>query len=75
VTKITGAGLSSQLFNIINFMFSPALAELMSLVIVVLLLAYLVASADFAVSIIKTISAAGDENPKVGFTSLHGVSF
>ena len=45
-------------------MFSPALAELMSLVIVVLLLAYLVTSADFAVLFINTIAAAGDESPK-----------
>ena len=36
----------------------------MSLVIVVLLLAYLVTSADFAVLFIKTITAAGDESPK-----------
>ena len=45
-------------------MFSPALAELMSLVIVVLLLAYLVTSADFAVLFINTIAAAGDESLK-----------
>jgi len=44
-------------------MFSLALAKLMSLVIVVLLLAYLVTSADFAVLIINTIAAAGDESP------------
>ena len=36
----------------------------MSLVIVVLLLAYLVTSADFAVLFINTIAAAGDESPK-----------
>jgi choline-glycine betaine transporter len=62
--QITGAGLSRSLFAIINFMFSPALAELMSLVIVVLLLAYLVTSTDFAVLFINTIAAAGDESPK-----------
>ena len=61
---ITGAGLSSQLFAMINFMLSPALATLMSLVIVVLLLTYLVTSADSAVLIINTIAAAGDESPK-----------
>ena len=62
--QITGAGLSSQLFAMINFMLSPALATLMSLVIVVLLLTYLVTSADSAVLIINTIAAAGDESPK-----------
>ena len=45
-------------------MFSSALAELMSLVIVVLLLDYLVTSADFAVLFINTIAAGGDESPK-----------
>lgn len=61
---ITGAGLSSQLFAMISFMMSPALATLMSCVIVVLLLTYLVTSADSAVLIINTIAAAGDESPK-----------
>ncbi len=62
--QITGAGLSSQLFAMINYMLSPALATLMSCVIVVLLLTYLVTSADSAVLIINTIAAAGDESPK-----------
>ena len=61
---ITGAGLSSQLFAMINFMLSPTMATLMSIVIVVLLLTYLVTSADSAVLIINTIAAAGDESPK-----------
>jgi len=62
--QITGAGLSSQLFAMINFMLSPALATLMSIVIVILLLTYLVTSADSAVLIINTIVAAGDESRK-----------
>ena len=61
---ITGAGLSSQLFAMINFMLSPTMATLMSIVIVVLLLTYLVTSADSAVLTINTIAAAGDESPK-----------
>ncbi len=61
---ITGAGLSSQLFAMINYMLSPVMATLMSIVIVVLLLTYLVTSADSAVLIINTIAAAGDESPK-----------
>ncbi|MCO4848446.1 MAG: BCCT family transporter [Yoonia sp.] len=61
---ITGAGQESQLFAMINFMLSPTLATLMSIVIVVLLLTYLVTSADSAVLIINTIAAAGDESPK-----------
>ena len=64
---ITGAGLSSQLFAMINFMLSPAMATLMSIIIVILLLTYLVTSADSAVLIINTIAAAGDarQKPKV----------
>ena len=62
--QITGAGLSSQLFAMINFMLSPTLATLMSLLIVILLMTYLVTSADSAVLIINTIAAAGDESPK-----------
>jgi choline-glycine betaine transporter len=61
---ITGAGLSSQLFAMINFMLSPAMATIMSMIIVVLLLTYLVTSADSAILIINTIIAAGDESPK-----------
>ncbi len=61
---ITGAGQESQLFAMINFMLSPALATAMSCIIVVLLLTYLVTSADSAVLIINTIAAAGDESPK-----------
>jgi choline/carnitine/betaine transport len=61
---ITGVGISSQLFAMINFMLSPVLATLMSIVIVILLLTYLVTSADSAVLIINTIAAAGDESQK-----------
>ena len=61
---ITGAGLSSQLFAMINFMLSPTMATLMSIIIVVVLLTYLVTSADSAVLTINTIAAAGDESPK-----------
>ncbi|WP_120633706.1 BCCT family transporter [Ruegeria sp. EL01] len=64
---ITGAGISSQLFAMINFMLSPTMALLMSVVIVFLLLTYLVTSADSAVLIINTIAAGGDarQKPKV----------
>ena len=43
---------------------SDTLAYLMSVVVVILLLTYLVTSADSAVLIINTINAAGDEGPK-----------
>ena len=62
--QTTGAGQASQLFAMINFMLSPTLATLMSMLIVVLLMTYLVTSANYAVLIINTIAAAGDEIPK-----------
>jgi choline/glycine/proline betaine transport protein len=61
---IVGAGQESQLFAMLDVMLSPNLAWLMSVVVVVLLLTYLVTSADSAVLIINTINAAGDEGPK-----------
>ncbi|NCF48281.1 MAG: BCCT family transporter, partial [Bacteroidetes bacterium] len=48
----------------INVMLSPALATAMSVVIVILLLTFLVTSADSAVLIINTIAAAGDASQK-----------
>jgi len=61
---ITNAGQANQLFAMLGVMLSDNAAYLMSLVIVVLLLTYLITSADSAVLIINTINAAGDEGPK-----------
>jgi len=62
--SIIGADISAQLFETINLMLSPSLAVLMSIVIVILLLTYLVTSADSAILIINTISSAGDRSQK-----------
>ena len=62
--QILNAGISSQLFETINVMLSPALATGMSVIIVILLLTFLVTSADSAVLIINTIAAAGDASQK-----------
>jgi choline/carnitine/betaine transport len=61
---IVGAGQADQLFAMLGVILSESLAWLMSILIVVLLLTYLVTSADSAVLIINTINAAGDEGPK-----------
>ena len=61
---IAGAGQADQLFAMLAVMLSETLAYLMSIIVVVLLLTYLVTSADSAVLIINTINAAGDEGPK-----------
>lgn len=61
---ITGVGQSDQLFAMLAVMLSDNLAWIMSVIVVILLLTYLVTSADSAVLIINTINAAGDEGPK-----------
>ena len=61
---ITGAGQSDQLFAMLAVMLPETLAWVMSVIVVILLLTYLVTSADSAVLIINTINAAGDEGPK-----------
>ncbi len=61
---IAGAGQSDQLFAMLAVMLSDSLAYIMSVIVVILLLTYLVTSADSAVLIINTINAAGDEGPK-----------
>ncbi|WP_425038982.1 BCCT family transporter [Primorskyibacter sp. S187A] len=61
---IVGAGQSDQLFAMLAVILSDGLAWVMSVIVVILLLTYLVTSADSAVLIINTINAAGDEGPK-----------
>ncbi|MGJ8623713.1 MAG: BCCT family transporter [Yoonia sp.] len=61
---ITGAGQADQLFAMLAVILQPTLAWIMSVIVVILLLTYLVTSADSAVLIINTINAAGDEGPK-----------
>ena len=56
-----------KIFAMTNLMLAPIstfLAWLMALMIVVLLMTYLVTTADSAVLIVNTINAAGDEGPK-----------
>ncbi|MCG7624258.1 BCCT family transporter [Epibacterium sp. Ofav1-8] len=61
---ILGTGLSDQLYATLAVLLSDGLAWVFSVVVAVLLLTYLVTSADSAVLIINTINAAGDEGPK-----------
>ncbi len=57
--EILNADLSSQLYATLNVMLSAGLAKIMSAIIVVLLLTYLVTSADSAILVINTIVSAG----------------
>ncbi len=64
---ILDAANGDKIFAMTEFMLSPiadALAWGMAVVIVVLLMTFLVTSADSAVLIVNTINAAGDEGPK-----------
>ena len=64
---IFDAGNGDKIFAMTEFMLSPisqALAWGMAVLIVVLLMTFLVTSADSAVLIVNTINAAGDEGPK-----------
>ncbi len=64
---ITSAPDGDKIFAMTHFMLSPiseVLSWLMAVMIVVLLMTYLVTSADSAVLIVNTINAAGDEGPK-----------
>ncbi len=61
---ISGAGSQAQLFAMLDVILSSGLAWIMALIVVILLLTYLVTSADSAVLIINTINSGGDEGPK-----------
>lgn len=64
---INSAPDGDKIFAMTNLMLAPIsqiLSWLMAVVIVILLLTYLVTSADSAILIVNTINAAGDESPK-----------
>ncbi len=64
---ILDAANGDKIFAMTEFMLAPiaqALAWCMAVLIVVLLMTFLVTSADSAVLIVNTINAAGDEGPK-----------
>ncbi len=57
--QILGADISAQIYQVLNLMLSPTAAKLMSAIVVVLLLTFLVTSADSAVLVVNTINAGG----------------
>ncbi len=64
---INSAADGDKIFAMTNFMLAPIsemISWIMAVLIVILLLTYLVTSADSAVLIVNTINAAGDEGPK-----------
>ena len=80
--SIVNADISSQLFATINLMLPPGLAVALSTVVVVLLLTFLITSADSGILIINTLASGGNQGQKgkrhilvwgVMFTALIGV--
>lgn len=61
---IFGASDGDKIFAMTGLMLGEVLGWGMAVIIVVLLMTYLVTSADSAVLIVNTINAAGDEGPK-----------
>lgn len=58
--KIFDSGLTAQLFEIIGFMLEPMMAKILSAMVVVLLLTYLVTSADSALLVVNILNAGGE---------------
>ncbi len=58
--QIYAQSLTAQLYEVINIMLTSGMATVMSVLIVILLLTYLVTSADSAVLVVNTINAGGE---------------
>ena len=61
---IFGSTDGAKIFTMTGLMLGDVLGWCMAVIIVILLMTYLVTSADSAVLIVNTINAAGDEGPK-----------
>ncbi len=59
--KIFGVNLTYQIFEIVDLMLSDGLTIIMASMVVVLLLTYLVTSADSAILVVNTINAGGGQ--------------
>ncbi|MEJ6066144.1 MULTISPECIES: BCCT family transporter [Psychrobacter] len=64
--KIFDSGLTAQLFEIIGFMLEPVTANMLSGMVVVLLLTYLVTSADSALLVVNMLNSAGKDKIENG---------
>ena len=62
---ILGSGISDQLYATLSVMFDPGFAAVLSGLVVILLMTYLITSADSAILIVNTINGAGEENDDV----------
>ncbi len=62
---ILAAGISDQLFATLAVLFDPAIAWILSGLVVILLMTYLITSADSAILIVNTINGAGEEEDEI----------
>lgn len=62
---ILGAGISDQLYATLAVLFDPAMAMILSGLVVILLMTYLITSADSAILIVNTINGAGEEEDDI----------
>ncbi|GAA4050928.1 BCCT family transporter [Parerythrobacter jejuensis] len=59
--SILAANISDQLFATLSVMLSPGVAQVMAGLVVILLMTYLITSADSAILIVNTINGAGED--------------
>ncbi|MEP2736544.1 MAG: BCCT family transporter [Erythrobacter sp.] len=62
---ILAAGISDQLYATLAVLFDPAIAFALSGLVVILLMTYLITSADSAILIVNTINGAGEEEDDI----------
>lgn len=63
--SILSANISDQLYATLSVLFDPAIALVLSGLVVILLMTYLITSADSAILIVNTINGAGEEEDEV----------
>ena len=74
--SIVNADISAQLFAMINLMLSPDWAVALSVVVVLLLLTFLITSADSGILIINTLASGGNQSQKsAGHIATWGLIF
>lgn len=70
---ISGAGLTDRLFVTIEYMLSGGAVQLLTILCVVLVMTYLVTSADSGVLVVNTILTGGDEHSPASHRIIWGV--
>ena len=74
--SIVNADISAQLFAMINLLLSPDWAVALSVVVVLLLLTFLITSADSGILIINTLASGGNQSQKsAGHIATWGLIF